>query len=203
MLQYSTVEPHTLELLRELMSREYLKNFVLVGGTALALQIGHRKSVDLDLFTLSDFTSEKLLENLKTDYQVLIRAQSSQSLIVEINRIKVDFIRFKYPFIRPILRIDDLRMLGTEDIAPMKLDAITGRGSKKDFFDLYFLLQKYSLKELLDLYAQKYDHQTIFHVIRSLSYFLDAESDPEPMVFDKKVTWAKVKKLIGKQVQTL
>ena len=94
-------------------------------------------------------------------------------------------------------------MLSVEDIAPMKLDAVTGRGSKKGFYDIYFLLQKFNLNTLFSLYLEKYPHQTTFHVARSLTYFVDAEPDPEPVVFDKNVSWEKVKKTILKEVQKL
>jgi len=92
-------------------------------------------------------------------------------------------------------------MLSVEDIAPMKLDAIVGRGKKKDFYDLYFLLQQYSLMELLTLYTEKYKHQSDFHVIRSLAYFEDAEPDPDPLVFDAKLSWDLVKNAIIKAIE--
>ncbi len=203
MLHYQTVEPHTLELLKSLMQKSYLQQFVLVGGTALALQIGHRKSVDLDMFTIQDFDTENLVPLLLKDYYLVPTLQLPQTLIADINEVKVDFIRFKYRFIRPIIETEGLKMLSIEDIAPMKLDAITGRGSKKDFFDLYFLLQYFSLEKLFDLYLEKYPHQTTFHVARSIAYFVDAENNPAPLVFDKKVTWAKVKKAISKEIQKL
>lgn len=203
MLQYQTVEPNTLELLRNIMQKDYLNQFVLVGGTALALQFGHRKSIDLDMFTISDFHTDKLIPILLQDYDLQLIMQMPQTLIGNINGIKVDFIRFKYPFIRPIIEIDGIRMLSIEDIAPMKLDAITGRGSKKDFFDLYYLLQQFSLDDIFTLYKEKYPHQTTFHVVRSLVYFEDAENDPNPVVFDKKLTWTKVKKAITKEIKRL
>lgn len=126
-----------------------------------------------------------------------------QTLIVDVNGIKVDFIRFRYLFIRPIIEQGGIRMLSAEDIAPMKLDAITGRGSKKDFYDLYFLLQIYDLKTLLGFYSEKYPHQTTFHVVRSLAFFNDAETQPDPIVMDKKITWQKVIKAISKEIQKL
>ncbi len=203
MLHTKTVEPNILELLKSLMRKDYLQQFVLVGGTALALQIGHRKSIDLDLFTIQDFNSDYLIPVLLKDYDLKPVLQLPQTLICTVNSVKVDFIRFKYPFIRPIIQEEGIRMLSIEDIAPMKLDAITGRGSKKDFFDLYFLLQRYDIETLFSFYLEKYPHQTTFHVARSLSYFVDAESSPDPMVFDKKVTWTKVKKAIIKEIQKL
>jgi hypothetical protein len=85
----------------------------------------------------------------------------------------------------------------------MKLDAITGRGRKKDFFDLYFLLEIFSFEEMFNLYNQKYQHSSIFHVLRSISYFEDAERDLDPFVFDKKITWTKVKNTIRKEIRKL
>ena len=203
MLQSQTVESNTLELLKSLMQKEYLDSFVLVGGTALALQLGNRESIDLDLFSNTDFASNDLLTSLLKDYQIVVNNQLSQTLITTINYVKVDFIKFHYPFIRPFLVIENIRMASLEDIAAMKLDAITGRGSKKDFYDLFFLLQHYSIDELFSFYTEKYPHQTTFHVARSLTYFDDADIQPNPIVFDKTITWETVKKKIISVIQSL
>ncbi len=203
MLQSQTVESNTLELLKSLMQKEYLDSFVLVGGTALALQLGNRESIDLDLFSNTDFASNDLLTSLLKDYQIVVNNQLSQTLITTINHVKVDFIKFHYPFIRPFLVIENIRMASLEDIAAMKLDAITGRGSKKDFYDLFFLLQHYSIDELFSFYTEKYPHQTTFHVARSLTYFDDADIQPSPIVFDKTITWETVKKKIISVIQSL
>jgi len=203
MLQSQTVESNTLELLKSLMQKEYLDSFVLVGGTALALQLGNRKSIDLDLFSNTDFASNDLLTSLLKDYQIVVNNQLPQTLITTINDVKVDFIKFHYPFIRPFLVLENIRMASLEDIAAMKLDAITGRGSKKDFYDLFFLLQHYSIDELFSFYTEKYPHQTTFHVARSLTYFDDAEIQPSPIVFDKTITWETVKKKIISVIKAL
>ena len=203
MLQSQTVESNTLELLKSLMQKEYLNSFVLVGGTALALQLGNRESIDLDLFSNTDFASNELLTSLLNDYQILVDNQLSQRLITTINYVKVDFIKFHYPFIRPFLVIENIRMASLEDIAAMKLDAITGRGSKKDFYDLFFLLQHYSIDELFSFYTEKYPHQTTFHVARSLTYFDDADIQPSPIVFDKTITWETVKQKIISVIKAL
>ena len=196
MLQLQTVEPNTLELLKSLMQKEYLNSFVLVGGTALALQLGNRKSIDLDMFSISDFSSNEILSSLLNDFQIVVNNQLSQTLISTIDQVKVDFIKFHYPYIRPFVEIENIRMASVEDIAAMKLDAITGRGSKKDFYDLYFLLHHYSIDELFSFYTEKYPHQTTFHVVRSLAYFDDAEIQPNPIVFDETITWEVVKEKI-------
>ena len=203
MLQSQTVESNTLELLKSLMQKEYLDSFVLVGGTALALQLGNRESIDLDLFSNTDFASNDLLTALLKDYQIVVNNQLPQTLITTINHVKVDFIKFHYPFIRPFLVIENIRMASLEDIAAMKLDAITGRGSKKDFYDLFFLLQHYSIDELFSFYTEKYPHQTTFHVARSLTYFDDADIQPSPIVFDKTITWETVKQKIISVIKAL
>lgn len=203
MLHLATIEPVTLGLLKSLMAKNYLEQFVLVGGTALALQIGHRKSIDLDMFTILDLDTDVLLDSLKKEYQVTERIKTKGSLISDIEGIKVDFIRFKYSFAYPIKEMDGIRLLAVEDIAPMKIDAISGRGSKKDFYDLYFLLERFSLEEILALYSAKYQHSTLFHVIKSLTWFEDAEPQTPPDILDKKVTWDKVKKRILQAVTKL
>ncbi len=151
MLQTRTVEPNTLGLLKELMLLPQLEQFFLVGGTALALQFGHRFSVDLDLFTTEPFDKELLFETLGEKYSLSIESQSKNILITYINNIKVDFVKVAYPRLYPILEIDGIRLLEVKDIAPMKLNAVTGRGSKKDFFDIFLLLKIMPLSEIISL----------------------------------------------------
>lgn len=115
----------------------------------------------------------------------------------------MDFIYFAYPFKHGIKEWEGIRLLAIEDIIPMKLDAISGRGSKKDFYDLYFLLQKFSLHEMLNLYLSMYPHQTTFHVLRSLVYFEDAEIEPDPILIDSNLTWQEVKKAIEKILKNI
>ena len=201
MLYRQTVDNITLAVLKGLMVSKPLDNFVLVGGTALALQIGHRKSIDLDFFTLEAFDPYLLLADLSADFTPVLLQKSALSLICTIEGIKVGFIQFRYPFIRPIREEEGIRMLSLEDIAPMKLDAISGRGSKKDFYDVYFFLQHFSLEKMFQLYQEKYPHQTTFHVLRSLVYFEDAEKDPDPLVFDTRITWPVVKNKITEVIR--
>jgi hypothetical protein len=186
------------------MEKSYLQGFNLVGGTALSLQIGHRKSIDLDMFTTESFDTNELKSKLEDDFPVFqVILESQNTLITNINDIKVDFIRFKYGFTYPIIFEDQIRLANVKDIASMKLDAITGRGKKKDFFDLFFLLKRYSLSELLSLYQEKYQHSTIFHVVKSINYFEEAEVEPDPIIIDKKVNWMKVKNALKEEVNKL
>jgi hypothetical protein len=204
MLQTRTVEPGTLELLKGLMSMPELDRFYLVGGTALALQIGHRVSVDLDMFTLEPFDKTDLLDLLNNRFDdVLVESEGATMLVTNIRQVKVDFVKMSYPILFPHLEIEGIRMFDIRDIAPMKLKAIAQRGSKKDFFDIYFLLDHLPLSEMLRLFSEKFKQQEVFHVIKSLTYFDDAENYAEPNVFDKTVTWEKVKNRVFKAVEFL
>lgn len=196
MLHTSTVYPATLGLLKELIHLPALSGFNLAGGTALALQIGHRISVDLDFFGDVDFESIEILDAIKDIAQTRIITQSRAILILDVNGIKTDFVRYRYPLVAPINEIDGIRLLSTLDIGAMKLAAITNRGRKRDFFDLFFLLQTYPLRTLFDAYNNKYADGSEFLVLKSITYFEDAEEDDMPSIFDTSVNWELVKKSI-------
>lgn len=204
MLHIQTVEFNTLELLNRLMSEHWLNHFRLVGGTALSLQIGHRISIDLDFFTNEEFDVDLLLGYLTDgNYEYQILQKSNNTLILNIDGIKVDFIRFRYPFLKSVVTIDNVRLAQIEDIASMKVDAIAGRGAMKDFFDLYFILKLYSLNEVLQWYYNLYKHQTLFHTLKSLTYFEDADNNVLPIILDKGVDWESVKQYIVSQVKLI
>lgn len=200
MLHYQSIHPKTLELLIELQQTEFLQTFNLVGGTALALQIGHRKSIDIDLFGRTDFESSELNTKLNAlQREIKIIKNSKNINIYSIDQIKVDIVNYHYPWLQPTLTMNGLKLASIEDIAAMKLAAVTGRGTKKDFIDLFFLLKKYSLYDLIDFYNRKYADGSVFMVLKSLTYFEDAESDPLPemlLPFD----WEFMKKTILKAV---
>lgn len=204
MLFTKTVAPHTLAILEQLMQKPYLSQFLLVGGTGLSLQIGHRISVDLDMFSTNDFDTTELKGVLQSDFSSFQTVfERSNSLITQIEGVKVDFIRFKYGFNYASIEEKRIRLANIGDIAPMKLDALSARGRKKDFYDLYFLMKRMPLPEILNLYQSKYQHTTIFHVIKSINYFVDAEADADPIVFQKNLTWQKVKDVIVKEIRKL
>lgn len=161
-------------------------------------------SVNLDLFTNEDFNTSELKGLLDSDFEKFETTfERSNSLITKIEGVKVDFIRFKYGFYYPVIEKDMIRLANIHDIAPMKLDALSARCKKKDFYDLYFLLKRMTLQELFTLYLSKYHHTTIFHVIKSIGYFVDAEKDADPIVFQKNLTWEKVKEGIVKEIRKL
>ena len=202
MLQYKTIYPATLQLLKELQSLELLGQCRLVGGTALALQLGHRNSVDLDFFGTVPETSEDILDLLRENHSVTIINESKNIHIYLIDGVKVDIVNYKYDWIDTSVEEEGIRLAGVKDIAAMKVAAIIGRGTKKDFIDLYFLLKRFSMKEILDLYLRKYSDGSLFIAFKSLSYFEDAEVDPMPVMFED-VEWSDVKSLIRESITTL
>lgn len=113
----------------------------------------------------------------------------------DLGGVKTDIILHEYPYLKPVEEIEGVRLLSVSDIIPMKLGAITGRGAKKDFWDIAELLDNYTIKEMLSLYKQKYTTDDIGFVVRSLTYFEDAKLQNEPISL-KKVTWKQVKKKI-------
>ena len=203
MLQFKTIATTTLELLRGLQQLKSLTDTRLVGGTALALQYGHRISIDLDFFmfnTNQDFIS--IISEIKNaGYKIDIRKQTSKILIAMINDIKVDIVNYPYPWIDSILYEDNIIMATDKDIAAMKLSAITNRGTKKDFIDLYFLLKKYTLEELLTFYSLKYNDSSTFMVLKSLTWFEDAEIEAAPRILDQSFNWETAKSTILNQVK--
>ncbi|MBQ3658989.1 MAG: nucleotidyl transferase AbiEii/AbiGii toxin family protein [Bacteroidales bacterium] len=192
MLQYKTINPGTLQLLKQLQSEPLLKGSRLVGGTALALQLGHRNSVDLDLFGSIPFSGEDLREAISKEHTLTIIKESQNIKIYLIDGVKVDIVNYGYSWIDEPLCEDNLCIAGIKDIAAMKVTAIIGRGTKKDFIDMYFLLQIFSLKEILDIYLQKYPDGSLFLALKSLSFFDDAEPDPMPVMY-KAVSWDEIK----------
>lgn len=202
MLHKSTVYPETLELLRSLMAVEEFAAFNLAGGTSLSLQIGHRISVDLDFFGDQTIDSFEILALVAKYGKVTTLKSSKNILILDINGIKVDFVNYRYPILKPISTIEGIRLLSQADIGAMKLAAIAGRGRKRDFIDLYFLMQTYTLSTLLDFYNQKYADGSEMMVVRSLTFFDDAENDTVPDLLQV-APWELVKETILNAVKKL
>jgi nucleotidyltransferase AbiEii toxin of type IV toxin-antitoxin system len=195
MLQYKTIDPKALELLKKLQNLSAFSDLRLVGGTSLALQIGHRKSIDLDLFgnlDADEFTVSKKLNDLGS---VSVLKKSENINIYSIDGIKVDIVNYPYPWLQKVIVEDNLRLADARDIAAMKLSAITNRGTKKDFIDLFFLLKEFTLSRILGFYSRKYHDGSEFLVLKSLSYFDDAEKEESPnMLID--IDWNEIKKYI-------
>ena len=187
-----TVESSTLELLKKLQRLPVLEQTRLVGGTALALQLGHRKSIDLDFFGTVDCEAEYLRESIAGIASLTILKESPHIHIYIVDGIKVDIVNYKYPWLDDVVLEQGLRLASVSDIAAMKITAIIGRGTKKDFIDIAFLLHHFSLEEILHFYAAKYNDSSVFMAMKSLAYFDDAEADPMPDMFVNQ-SWQQVK----------
>ncbi|MDF1497961.1 MAG: nucleotidyl transferase AbiEii/AbiGii toxin family protein [Patescibacteria group bacterium] len=190
-------------VLESLDKIEIIKDFYLAGGTALALQLGHRKSIDLDLFSKNDFFTKELKTILTQIGKLKVYSEEKRTLNASINGVKISFLGYKYKMLFPLIKYGkNLKLASAQDIACMKIDAISSRGSKKDFIDLYFLLKKYSLKEILSFFDKKYKEikYSQLHILKSLIYFQDAEQDPMPLMLES-ADWDKIKKELRKKVK--
>jgi len=200
MLQSKSLDPNTYTLLQTLSKREELTSFGLGGGTALALQIGHRISVDLDFFTSESFDSEELIRSLEMTLKINQVTSNVNSVNCYISQdgvnIKVDFLKHGYPMLEPLKKENGMRLFSLQDISAMKLNAIANRGAKKDFYDIYSLLNHYSMSEMIEFFELKYPSVNSFSVVKSLLYFKDADHDPDPISL-LSINWTDVKEKIS------
>ena len=156
--------------------------------------------MDLDFFGRINADSEELRDILREVGRVEVASVSKNINIFWINGVKVDMVNYPYPWLDPPIVEDGVRLASLNDIAAMKVSAIVNRGTKKDFIDLYTLLQHFALDEILDMYSRKYSDGSLFIVMKSLTYFDDAETDPIPNVLND-TTWETVKDFLRKVVR--
>jgi predicted nucleotidyltransferase component of viral defense system len=203
MLHKTTVEPATLELLNQLTQMPQLAPFALVGGTNLSLRFGHRLSVDLDLFTDQPFDEQQLSHELTSVFPNLIKvdeARNTLSLLIE--GVKIDLLAHRYALLAPVESIDSLRLWSLPDIVAMKLGAVSSRGAKKDFWDIAQLLNQFTLPQMLRFFSDKYPNSDPGFVVRSLTYFDDANQEPDPISLQQQ-TWDQVKNTVQQAVRSL
>lgn len=202
MLHRETLPPGTLDLLISLCTRPELAPFALTGGTALALRFGHRQSVDLDFFTPEPFNSGALAESLQQVFALSDVRPGTSGLNLMIEDVKVDFVTYRYPLLEPFETIEGVRLYSLNDNIGMKLSAMTNRGAKKDFFDVYQLIEQLGLPALLEIYRAKYANHDLGMVLRSLVYFDDAELQRDPISLNN-TDWSTVQASITRAVKEL
>jgi len=203
MLYKETVSPATLELLKALMQDPLLSDFFLVGGTALSLQIGHRRSIDLDLFTIHDFDENALLSEVEEKYNFYTDSQSKNTLKGQIDGVKVDFISHKYPLVNPLLTIEDVRMVGMQDIAAMKLNAISGNGTRlKDFIDIAYISSFITPIQIVEAYQEKYSTRNPVMAIKSMVYHNDIDFDEPVEMLENNFTWSVIERRLHDMLDT-
>jgi len=180
----------------------------LAGGTALALQIGHRNSIDFDFYTPKHFRSgtlEKLIKKNLPECRVKILRDTNDTFEAILNsRVRLSLFYYDYKLLKKPLIAENTTIISLEDIAAMKLIAISQRGKRRDFIDFYYLLKIFDLRQIMQATEKKYSAFDIYHGLRGLLYFKDADGDPEISrikIFDKKLSWKKVKGEIEKKVK--
>lgn len=208
-MHFKCLPPKARELLKKFNKTVRAYEFILAGGTGLALRLGHRISVDLDFFTRKAFSTEKVFQGMKRlGLNPKVLEESEGSLTVTIDGIKVSMFRYPYPFIEEMEDADGVPVAGVIDIASMKIVAISQRGAKRDFFDLYFILQGIPFWKIAENMARRFGNDRLnpVHIGKSLVYFNDADTDPDQRLLSKNkpsLEWEKVKKFFVKNVQQM
>ncbi len=204
MLHLKTVEPHTFSVLEQLLGMPELNNFSLVGGTALSLLYGHRKSIDLDLFSNKPFENVKISEALTNKFRdefIMEQKPPHFGIFCYVSGVKVDLVRHPHPLIRPELKSDGIKMFSTEDIIAMKVQAILGRGRKKDFWDIAELLNHFTIADFIQFHKEKFATQNLMITVpQAITYFADAEESEDPISL-KAQTWQSVQEFINAKVR--
>lgn len=181
------------------------KGTYMAGGTALALQLGHRTSLDFDFYVKQHFETEIVLKSFQQDVPgVKIERIAKDTLILDADGISVSLFYYPYGLIRNLVHFDGNDLASIEDVAAMKIVAVSMRGKRRDFIDVYYLLQKFSLGEIIKFTIEKYPSYQPMVVLKGLIYFKDAEEEDFTRgikIFDKDLTWEKVKKNIFEEVE--
>ena len=191
-----------LDLFELLSNTDFISDFYLAGGTGLALQIEHRQSIDFDFFIPYDFDTSQIIQSILSLGHFELQNEEKNTINGILNHVRISFLGYKYNVINPFIYHRKIKIAHELDIAAMKLSAISGRGNKKDFIDLYFILKKYSLDTILRFYEKKYGKGLAndYHLIKSLVYFADAEEQAMPKMIEQ-IEWERVKADIVKKVK--
>lgn len=196
------------KLLDKLALAGIFKDFYLAGGTGLAFLLSHRQSVDLDFFSSKNrLRAEErrlLIAQLKPAAQWVVTEEKDGTLHGRLGRVRASFFWYPYPCVKPLLRRDSLRIASMEDIALMKIGAIIGRGSRKDFVDLYEICRKIPLEEVFRLGQKKFKHSRDFtlQALKALCFFEDAEAEP-PVLSVKPTSWPQVREFFARKSRIL
>ena len=194
-MHLNTIDEFTHRLLLSLYTKDYLTDFALVSGTNLSLRFGHRKSIDIDLFSTTRFEPSLIGDLLELDYpDYTYRGNNKYMLFCNIGAVKTDIVHHPFALLAPLEVIEDIRMFSVQDVAAMKLFAICKRGTRKDFYDIWMLLKHFSKNELLDFFIRKYGEDKVIFVEKNILYFEDADASEQPEILIKDLSWEKVKK---------
>ena len=202
MLHTETLESGTLQLLKNLESESCLSSFCLAGGTALALYLGHRKSVDLDLFSPLEFDALDLADFLGEKYNFRTDFLSGHTLKGTIDGVKIDCITHKYPHVGEPFVEDGIRLFALEDIIAMKLSAISDNGSRlKDFIDIAYLSTLFSFREMLAFYSRKFPQSNAIIPLKAITYFDDIDFEENIVLLSDEFRWNRIAKRLSDMVK--
>ena len=203
MLQTKAVERHTFGLLEELMGIDFLDDFSLVGGTALALRLGHRKSIDIDLFNTAKFNVAILKDKISRKLGERASFHSSEKNKLGVfgyfEGVKIDLCKHPYPLLKPVEVFSGIRIWSLEDIAASKVYAIAARATKKDFWDIDILLDHFTMEQIAGFYDKRYKQVLAISVAKMLTYFDEANNSDTPACLHGK-TWTQIKKSISRKI---
>jgi predicted nucleotidyltransferase component of viral defense system len=204
-MKYSVLDQKRKNLLP--LFKIFKKDFYLAGGTGLALQLGHRKSYDFDFFSEERFNENKLFKKIISnlgDHQVQKTLADKISLFVVFdNEINVNFLYYRYPLIKPTIKTKYISLASLEDIAFMKLLAISERIEFKDYVDIYYILKRITLKKLIIFFEKKIKDVDVNFILKTLVDFEEVKIEPLEFMPSKKVNLEKIKKFIIKEVKNL
>lgn len=203
-MQSIGINPATLTTLKKISQTKMADNYYLAGGTACALHLGHRLSYDLDFFSLTPSDPQLIRNELISQGEIGIIQNDSGTFNGSLDETKVSFFIYPYKLIDELITFEGVMIAGIRDLACMKLEVVSSRGSKRDFIDLFFLAQKYDLNTMLTWFKDKYSNSniSISHVMKSLVYFNDAEADPMPIMHIN-IEWEQVKTYFISEVPAL
>lgn len=198
------ISKQTAENLALLGKSKILNNAYLAGGTALALQIGHRISYDLDFFTAEKFKAQVFLKEISRFGLYRHERVAWGTILGKLGNVRFSLFYYPYPLLKKPAILKNVNIASIIDIAAMKMAAISERGTKRDFIDLYFILQTITFAEIFNFYDRKYQKlsSNLVHIKKSLVYFEDAENEPMPKMIIS-VSWEKVKKFFEKEIKNI
>lgn len=208
-LYWKAITPEARRALGFLAQQPFMQRFYMAGGTALALQLGHRISYDLDFFSSEDKlgvgTRAQIVSALRASREAQVSTNEDIMVFAKLMGVDISFIYQHHPLLEPVVEVEGIRLASILDLGLMKLSAINARGTRRDFVDLYCMREHAPLEKLLDRVPQKYHDRPDFTVIaaRALQYFDDAESDPRPLTLLRRVRWGDVKKYCLKGARLL
>src|SRR3989339_904244 len=196
-----TLSRHAQDTLALLGKQDFLKISYLAGGSSLALQIGHRRSIDFDFFTNKEFGSIEIKKKLQLIGKYEVKNETPKTMVGEFNKVKFSLFYYSYQLVDKTTNFIGINLASIKDIAAMKLAAITDRGTKKDYIDLYFLAKnKFTFEKMFTFYKKKYKifESNKLTLLKALQYFEDADGSDMPEMIEK-INWEEVKKFFRKE----